>query len=144
MYATIHIELLRLLSLFLSPDVGFTLRKDNPSGLKDTVVEIQSAAQSLGGGDQSSSHVRYMLEILMAIKNNNMRKIPNYDPERQEHLKKVARGILRGQAKNIWLFFYYFVSKNFQCMLSCSSVCYVLLHVYISFFMLLNIILSKI
>ena len=129
---SIYTELLRLLSMFLSPDVGFTLRKDNPSALKDTVVEIQSAAQSLGGGDQSSSHVRYMLEILMAIKNNNMRKIPNYDPERQEHLKKVARGILRGQAK-IWLLFDYFVSKNFQCMLSmtCSSVCYVLLHIYL-------------
>nr|XP_022293995.1 nucleolar MIF4G domain-containing protein 1-like isoform X1 [Crassostrea virginica] len=84
--------------LLLLKNVGFTLRKDNPSGLKDTVLEIQSAAQSLGGGDQSSSHVRYMLEILMAIKNNNMRKIPNYDPERQEHLKKVARGILRGRA----------------------------------------------
>ena len=139
MYTSIHIELLRLLSLFLLPDVGFTLRKDNPSALKDTVLEIQSAAQSLGGGDQSSSHVRYMLEILMAIKNNNMRKIPNYDPERQEHLKKVARGILRGQAKNIWL-----CIKEFSMHVSCSSVCYVLLHVYISFIMLLNIILSKI
>ena len=131
MYTSIHIELLRLLiSKFLSPDVGFTLRKDNPSSLKDTVVEIQSAAQSLGGGDQSFSHVRYMLEILMAIKNNNMRKIPNYDPERQEHLKKVARGILRGQAK-IRRLFDYFVSENFQCMLSCSSVCYVPLHIYL-------------
>ena len=132
---SIYTELLRLLSMFLSPDVGFTLRKDNPSSLKDTVVEIQSAAQSLGGGDQSSSHVRYMLEILMAIKNNNMRKIPNYDPERQEHLKKVARGILRGQAKNIWLFFDYFVSKNFQC--TChvhlyAMYCYMHISLYVS------------
>lgn len=75
--------------------MGFYLRKDNPNGLKDMILEIQSAAQALGGGDQSS-HVKFMLETLMAIKNNNMRKIPNYDPERLEHLKKVARGILRG------------------------------------------------
>lgn len=81
--------------LLLLKNVGFSLRKDNPNGLKDTILEIQSAAQSLGGGDQSS-HVKFMLETLMAIKNNNMRKIPNYDPERLEHLKKVARGILRG------------------------------------------------
>lgn len=84
-----------LLLCFFTIDVGFSLRKDNPNGLKDTILEIQSAAQSLGGGDQSS-HVKFMLETLMAIKNNNMRKIPNYDPERLEHLKKVARGILRG------------------------------------------------
>uniref|UniRef100_K1QBK5 Nucleolar MIF4G domain-containing protein 1 n=1 Tax=Magallana gigas TaxID=29159 RepID=K1QBK5_MAGGI len=81
--------------LLLLKNVGFYLRKDNPNGLKDTILEIQSAAQALGGGDQSS-HVKFMLETLMAIKNNNMRKIPNYDPERLEHLKKVARGILRG------------------------------------------------
>lgn len=81
--------------LLLLKNVGFSLRKDNPNGLKDTILEIQSAAQSLGGGDQSS-HVKFMLEILMAIKNNNMRKIPNYDPERVEDLKRVARGILRG------------------------------------------------
>lgn len=86
---------LLLLCLTFPIDVGFYLRKDNPNGLKDTILEIQSAAQALGGGDQSS-HVKFMLETLMAIKNNNMRKIPNYDPEPLEHLKKVARGILRG------------------------------------------------
>lgn len=37
-----------------------------------------------------------MLEILMVIKNNNMRKIFNYDLELLEYLKKVVRGILRG------------------------------------------------
>ncbi|XP_061195672.1 nucleolar MIF4G domain-containing protein 1-like [Saccostrea echinata] len=80
--------------LMLLKNVGFTLRKDNPNGLKEVILEIQSAAKSLEG--EQSSHVKYMLEVIMAIKNNNMRKIPNYDPEHQEHLKKVARGILRG------------------------------------------------
>lgn len=89
------VAMILLLLCFFTTDVGFSLRKDNPNSLKDTILEIQSAAQSLGGGDQSS-HVKFMLETLMAIKNNNMRKIPNYDPERLEHLKKVARGILRG------------------------------------------------
>lgn len=36
-----------------------------------------------------------MLDVIAAIKNNNMRKIPNYDPSELEHLIKVFRGLLR-------------------------------------------------
>lgn len=36
-----------------------------------------------------------MLEILMAIRNNNMNKIPNYDPTFGEHLLKILKGHLR-------------------------------------------------
>jgi nucleolar MIF4G domain-containing protein 1 len=36
-----------------------------------------------------------MLEVLLAIKNNNMAKIPNYDPSHSEHLKKLMKGFLR-------------------------------------------------
>lgn len=36
-----------------------------------------------------------MLEVLLAIKNNNMVKIPNYDPTHSEHLKKLMKGCLR-------------------------------------------------
>jgi len=35
-----------------------------------------------------------MLEVLLAIKNNNMAKIPNYDPSHSEHLKKLMKGFL--------------------------------------------------
>jgi nucleolar MIF4G domain-containing protein 1 len=35
-----------------------------------------------------------MLEVLLAIKNNNMTKIPNYDPSHSEHLKKLMKGVL--------------------------------------------------
>jgi hypothetical protein len=41
-----------------------------------------------------STRVKFMLELLLAIKNNNMRKIPNYDPSHCEHLKKVMKGFL--------------------------------------------------
>jgi len=37
-----------------------------------------------------------MLDILLAVKNNNMRKIPNYDPEHLEHLRKLLRGYTKG------------------------------------------------
>lgn len=36
-----------------------------------------------------------MLDVLLAVKNNNMSKIPNYDPSHCEHLKKVLKGLLR-------------------------------------------------
>ena len=32
-----------------------------------------------------------MLEILLAIRNNNMTKIPNYDPSFGEHLLKIMK-----------------------------------------------------
>jgi hypothetical protein len=35
-----------------------------------------------------------MVEVLLAIKNNNMAKIPNYDPSYSEHLKKLMKGFL--------------------------------------------------
>lgn len=38
-----------------------------------------------------------MLEILMAVKNNNMGKIPSYDPEPIEQLKKTLKTVLKGE-----------------------------------------------
>jgi len=35
-----------------------------------------------------------MLDILLAIKNNNMSKIPQYDPSRIEHLKKILKSFI--------------------------------------------------
>nr|XP_022910194.1 nucleolar MIF4G domain-containing protein 1-like [Onthophagus taurus] len=36
-----------------------------------------------------------MLDILLAIKNNNVSKIPNYDSTYSEHLKKILKGFIR-------------------------------------------------
>lgn len=36
-----------------------------------------------------------MMDILLAIKNNNVRKIPNYDTTYSEHLKKLLKGFIR-------------------------------------------------
>lgn len=36
-----------------------------------------------------------MLDVLLAIKNNNVSKIPQYDPSHIEHLKKVIRSVIR-------------------------------------------------
>ncbi|XP_046363929.2 nucleolar MIF4G domain-containing protein 1-like [Haliotis rufescens] len=82
------------LLLLLLKNAGFSLRKEDPAGLKDLILEIQTAAGS-PDASQDKSRVRFMLDILLAIKNNNMRKIPNYDPDHLEHLRKLIRNYIR-------------------------------------------------
>ena len=36
-----------------------------------------------------------MLEVLLAVKNNNVNKIPNYDPSHFEHLRKSLKSYVR-------------------------------------------------
>lgn len=36
-----------------------------------------------------------MLETMLALKNNDMRKIPGYDPEPVEKLKKLQKTLVR-------------------------------------------------
>lgn len=35
-----------------------------------------------------------MLDVLLAIKNNNVNKIPHYDPTIAEHLKKIMKAVI--------------------------------------------------
>ena len=65
-----------------------------------------------------------MMEILLAIRNNNMRKIPNYDPSHVEHLKKLLRSLQRGEntaSTNTTIItslnYYYFVDNKFCILL---------------------------
>eukprot|EP00090_Calanus_glacialis_P014214 TRINITY_DN22941_c0_g1_i1.p1 TRINITY_DN22941_c0_g1~~TRINITY_DN22941_c0_g1_i1.p1 ORF type:complete len:828 (-),score=364.25 TRINITY_DN22941_c0_g1_i1:57-2540(-) len=71
---------------------GFVLRKDDPASLKTLILNIQSQASRC---KEEDSRVQFMLEVLMAIKNNNVNKIPNYDPSHFDHLKKGLKTHLR-------------------------------------------------
>ena len=71
---------------------GFVLRKDDPASLKTLILKIQSLASK---SNEEDARVNFMLEVLMAIKNNNVNKIPNYDPSHFEHLKKSLKTYLR-------------------------------------------------
>eukprot|EP00092_Neocalanus_flemingeri_P010735 GFUD01011564.1.p1 GENE.GFUD01011564.1~~GFUD01011564.1.p1 ORF type:complete len:827 (+),score=321.83 GFUD01011564.1:157-2637(+) len=71
---------------------GFVLRKDDPGSLKTLILKIQSQASKC---KEEDSRVQFMLEVLMAIKNNNVNKIPNYDPSHFDHLKKSLKTYLR-------------------------------------------------
>lgn len=41
-----------------------------------------------------SSRLKYMLDVLLAIKSNNVNKIPQYDPTVAEHLRKTLKSLL--------------------------------------------------
>ncbi|XP_015512025.2 nucleolar MIF4G domain-containing protein 1 isoform X1 [Neodiprion lecontei] len=80
------------LILHVLKTVGFVMRKDNPTMLKEFIFKLQQKAADT---TENSSRVQFMLDILLAIKNNNMSKIPQYDPTHGEHLKKLMKSLVR-------------------------------------------------
>ncbi|KAI3355315.1 hypothetical protein L3Q82_018170 [Scortum barcoo] len=86
------------LVLFVLRNVGFALRKDDALALKELISEGQHKASNLGSKFQDQTRVRFMLETMMALKNNDMRKIPGYDPEPVERLRKLQRTLIHRSA----------------------------------------------
>ncbi|KAL6491190.1 hypothetical protein MHYP_G00015350 [Metynnis hypsauchen] len=86
------------LVLLLLKNVGFSLRKDDPLALKDLITEAQRKASTKGQPLSDQTRVRFMLETMMALKNNDMRKIPGYDPEPVERLRKLQRTLVHHRA----------------------------------------------
>ncbi len=80
------------LILIILRTVGFALRKDDPASLKQIIVTLQTKA---GQASEQPARIRFMLEVLLAIRNNNMTKIPNYDPSHTEHLRKILRSLTK-------------------------------------------------
>ncbi|XP_012235788.2 nucleolar MIF4G domain-containing protein 1 [Linepithema humile] len=79
------------LILLILKTVGFQLRKDDPIALKELILKLQQKANDT---TLENSRVKFMLDVLLAIKNNNMSKIPQYDPSRIEHLKKILKNFI--------------------------------------------------
>uniref|UniRef100_A0A8C3HYK9 Nucleolar MIF4G domain-containing protein 1 n=1 Tax=Chrysemys picta bellii TaxID=8478 RepID=A0A8C3HYK9_CHRPI len=82
------------LILLLLKNVGFSLRKDDALALKDLISEAQNKANAVGKKFEDQSRIRFMLETMLALKNNDMRKIPGYDPEPVEKLRKLQRTLV--------------------------------------------------
>ncbi|KAK6292863.1 hypothetical protein J4Q44_G00363640 [Coregonus suidteri] len=82
------------LVLFLLKNVGFALWKDDALALKELISEAQRKASGVGTKFQDENRVRFMLETMLALKNNDMRKIPGYDPEPVERLRKLQRTLI--------------------------------------------------
>lgn len=84
--------------LLVLRSIGFVLRKDDPLVLKEFIIRVQKQANSAAGGDGDetlSSRVMYMLDVLMAVKNNNMSKIPQYDATLVDHFRKLLKQFIR-------------------------------------------------
>ncbi|XP_055063037.2 nucleolar MIF4G domain-containing protein 1 [Misgurnus anguillicaudatus] len=86
------------LVLLVLKNVGFVLRKDDPLALKELISEAQRKASAEGERFQDQTRIRFMLETMLALKNNDMRKIPGYDPEPVEKLKKLQRTLIHNSA----------------------------------------------
>ncbi|XP_062424818.1 nucleolar MIF4G domain-containing protein 1 isoform X4 [Rhea pennata] len=82
------------LILFLLKNVGFSLRRDDPLALKELISEAQGKANTVEKKLQDQTRVRFMLETMLALRNNDMRKIPGYDPEPVEKLRKLQRTLV--------------------------------------------------
>ncbi|XP_059674887.1 nucleolar MIF4G domain-containing protein 1 [Gavia stellata] len=89
-FAEKEIELI----LFLLKNVGFSLRKDDALALKELITEAQRKANTAEKKLQDQTRVRFMLETMLALRNNDMRKIPGYDPEPVEKLRKLQRTLV--------------------------------------------------
>ncbi|KAI5934602.1 Nucleolar MIF4G domain-containing protein 1 [Manis javanica] len=83
------------LILLTLKNVGFLLRKDDALSLKELIAETQARASGAGSRFQDQTRIRFMLETMLALKNNDMRKIPGYDPEPVEKLRKLQRALVR-------------------------------------------------
>ncbi|XP_025236927.1 nucleolar MIF4G domain-containing protein 1 isoform X2 [Theropithecus gelada] len=83
------------LILLMLKNVGFSLRKDDALSLKELITEAQTRASRASSEFQDQTRIRFMLETMLALKNNDMRKIPGYDPEPVEKLRKLQRALVR-------------------------------------------------
>ncbi|CAK1555523.1 unnamed protein product [Leptosia nina] len=75
--------------------VGGVLRKEEPLALKNFIHDTQGRIAQMNECASSGSRIKFLLEVLLAVKNNNLTKIPNYDPTYIEHLKKMCKAIIR-------------------------------------------------
>jgi nucleolar MIF4G domain-containing protein 1 len=70
-FAEIDVELL----LLVLSHCGRTLRSDDPSALKDIVLQVQKrAAEKMGAAAAYSSRIEYMISAINDLKNNKRRK----------------------------------------------------------------------
>ncbi len=59
--------------------------------------------------------MRFMLEVITALRNNNLRKIPQYDPSVVERARKVLKAIIRNKgrlAKLLFIIHEVLISEN--------------------------------
>lgn len=88
------------LILLILRSVGFSLRRDNPVMLKDLILKVQvkineinTKFQSIDSANTELVHnrLKFMLESINAIKNNDIRKLDAFDQAPIDQIKKQMR-----------------------------------------------------
>ncbi|KAH8278276.1 hypothetical protein KR044_009428 [Drosophila immigrans] len=83
--------------LLIFQTVGFRLRKDDPLAFKQMLQQLQAQIATAPLEFKDNPRLRFMLDTLNAVKNNNMSKLPQYDAELGETLRKRLKGMLRNE-----------------------------------------------
>ncbi|XP_013100468.2 nucleolar MIF4G domain-containing protein 1 homolog [Stomoxys calcitrans] len=81
--------------LLIFQSVGFKLRKDDPLAFKQMMLSVQSKIAAAPLELKENLRLKFMVDILNAVKNNNINKIPRFDPELHENLRKKLKAMLR-------------------------------------------------
>lgn len=82
------------LILLILRSVGFSLRKDAPIQLKDLVIKLQSKINSLKNNqsnEEINNRLKFMIESINAIKNNDIRRLDTFDQQPIELIKKQMK-----------------------------------------------------
>lgn len=75
---------------------GFLLRKDDASKMKSLIMNIQRLSTSVDLGGLSGSRIKFILESLTAIKNNNVAKLKVSEPVvLGELIEHTLKGVLK-------------------------------------------------
>ncbi|XP_058456989.1 nucleolar MIF4G domain-containing protein 1 homolog [Malaya genurostris] len=80
--------------LLMLRSIGFVLRKNDPLALKEMIQKVQKRVLETSEDMKNDARVKFMINILLAVKNNNMNKIPQYDPGLAEHFRKILKGMI--------------------------------------------------
>ncbi|XP_065917507.1 nucleolar MIF4G domain-containing protein 1-like isoform X2 [Dysidea avara] len=78
--------------LMILKNCGMQIRRDNASSLKDIIQQIQLKSSGYSG----SSRMHFMLDIITSLRTNNPQKIPGYDPDKIENMRKLLRAQIKG------------------------------------------------
>ncbi|XP_053952940.1 nucleolar MIF4G domain-containing protein 1 homolog [Anastrepha ludens] len=81
--------------LLIFQSVGFKLRKDDPLAFKEMMLSVQRKIAEAPLELKENLRLKFMVDILNAVKNNNINKIPQFDPELAEDLRKRLKAMLR-------------------------------------------------
>lgn len=81
--------------LLIFQSVGFKLRKDDPLAFKKMMLSVQTKIAASSLELKENLRLKFMIDILNAVKNNNINKIPKFDPSLHENLRKKLKAMLR-------------------------------------------------